>query len=373
MASITFSQVSKIYADGTRALADLDLEVKDGELMVLVGPSGCGKSTALRLLAGLDEPSTGEIGIGGRCVNALPPQARNIAMVFQNYALYPHMSVRGNLAFPLKMMKLPRPEIARRVESTAQLLELDGLLERRPAQLSGGQRQRVAMGRAIVREPSAFLMDEPLSNLDARLRVQIRADIAALQRRIGTTTLYVTHDQVEAMTLGHRVAVMNAGRLQQVDTPQAIYDRPANTFVAGFIGSPGMNLFPARLRGDGTAIEMLLGDATVRLPSTLVTACKDLEHHLDEAITGGLRPEAFRVEEQDNGAIQAAVTAIEALGHESLLHFPAPWAPGHTLVARVDARHPVQVGETIRLGIDPRRLYFFDNGGHAICPPRETS
>jgi len=374
MARVSFSKVSKIYPDGTRALTDFDLQVEDGELMVLVGPSGCGKSTALRLLAGLDAPSTGEIRIEEDCVNAVPAQARNIAMVFQNYALYPHMSVRSNLAFPLKMMKLSRAEIARRIAAATALLELDGLLERKPAQLSGGQRQRVAMGRAIVREPSAFLMDEPLSNLDARLRVQIRAEIAALQRRVGTTTLYVTHDQVEAMSLGHRVAVMGAGRLQQVGRPQAVYDRPANSFVAGFIGSPGMNLFPVRLRGDGTKIEMLLGETAVKLPSTLLAALGPvLASQADKPITGGLRPEAFRVEGQGTALIEATISAIEALGHESLTYFPAPWAPEHILAARIGTRYPVRVGETIRLGLDPRELNFFDRAGDAICPASTTT
>jgi len=368
MGSITFAQVSKVYADGTQALRDFDLEVQEGELMVLVGPSGCGKSTALRLLAGLDTPSTGEIGIDGRCIDTLPPQARNIAMVFQNYALYPHMRVRGNLAFPLKMMKLSRVEIARRIERAAQLLELQELLERRPAQLSGGQRQRVAMGRAIVREPAAFLMDEPLSNLDARLRVQIRADIAALQRRLGTTTLYVTHDQVEAMTLGHRVAVMNAGRLQQLDTPQRIYDRPANTFVAGFIGSPGMNLFPARLREDGRDISMLLGEAAFGLPSTLVTDCEELRRHVDQIVTVGLRPEAFHLAAQDSGPIDATVTAVEALGHEMLIHFTTSWASERPLIARIGTETSIRVRQTIKLDIAPERLYFFDKQGDAICP-----
>jgi len=368
MARIVFSWVSKAYADGTRALTDFDLEAEDGELMVLVGPSGCGKSTALRLLAGLDTPTNGEIRIDDTCVNAVPAQARNIAMVFQNYALYPHMTVRGNLAFPLKMMKLPRSEIERRIATAAQLLELDGLLERKPAQLSGGQRQRVAMGRAIVREPSAFLMDEPLSNLDARLRVQIRAEIAALQRRIGTTTLYVTHDQVEAMTLGHRVAVMNAGRLQQVATPQNLYDRPANTFVAAFIGSPGMNLFPARLRGDDRNVDLLLGETVLRLPGKFADTCSHLAHHLDQPITAGLRPEAFRPDDGSKDVIRATVIATEVLGHESLVYFQAPWSTEHVLAARLGADHPVQAGEAIRLSMDTRSLYFFDAAGNAICP-----
>src|SRR5215216_6195167 len=247
MAGVTFEDVSKIYPDGTKAVADMDLEIEDGEFMVLVGPSGCGKSTALRMVAGLEDISEGVLRIGERVVNYVPPRDRDIAMVFQSYALYPHLSVYDNIAFGLKLKKLPKDEIDKRVKDAARTLGLDQLLKRKPRALSGGQRQRVAMGRAIVRQPQAFLMDEPLSNLDAKLRVQMRADIAKLQRDLKTTTLYVTHDQVEAMTMGDRVAVMNQGRLQQVDTPQRLYDEPANLFVAGFIGTPPMNLMRVRI------------------------------------------------------------------------------------------------------------------------------
>src|SRR6201982_2419071 len=247
MAEIEFFEVSKVYDGGTKAVSDLDLKIEDGEMMVLVGPSGCGQTTARRMAAGLEKITSGELRIGDRIVNHVTPKERNIAMVFQNYALYPHMTVEQNLAFSLKLHRLPRDEIKRRVRSAAEMLEIEELLKRKPRALSGGQRQRVAMGRAIVREPDAFLMDEPLSNLDAKLRVQMRAEIHQLQRRLKTTTLYVTHDQVEAMTMGDRVSVMNAGRLLQVDTPQVLYDRPTNEFVAGFIVSPSLNLVEAEL------------------------------------------------------------------------------------------------------------------------------
>src|ERR1700755_1097798 len=251
VAEIEFTEVSKVYDDGTQAVCDLDLKIEDGEMMVLVGPSGCGKTTALRMVAGLEKITHGELRIGDRIANDVTPKERNIAMVFQNYALYPHMTVEQNLAFSLKLHHLPKDEISRRVRSAAKTLEIEELLKRKPRALSGGQRQRVAMGRAIVREPDGFLMDEPLSNLDAKLRVQMRAETHTLQRRLKTTTLYVTHDQVEAMTMGDRVSVMNAGHLQQVDTPQVLYDNPVNEFVAGFIGSPSINLVTARLEQQG--------------------------------------------------------------------------------------------------------------------------
>src|SRR5438105_5628219 len=260
MAEIEFDSVSKIYDDGTQAVHDLDLDIADGELMVLVGPSGCGKTTALRMLAGLEEISGGEIRIGERVVNDLTPKDRDIAMVFQSYALYPHMSVYDNLAFGLKLRKTPKREMDERVRRAAKILQIDEFLKRKPRALSGGQRQRVAMGRAIVREPAAFLMDEPLSNLDAKLRVQMRAEIHQLPRRLGVTTIYVTHDQAEAMTMGDRVAVMNAGHLQQVDTPQVLYDHPVNEFVAGFIGSPSINLVESELAKSNGQFEVSLGE-----------------------------------------------------------------------------------------------------------------
>jgi ABC-type sugar transport system ATPase subunit len=366
MARVALSHLSKTFADGTRALVDLDLAVDDGEFLVLVGPSGCGKSTALRLLAGLEQPDAGEILLDGEVVTALSPQQRNIAMVFQNYALYPHMSVRANLAFPLRMRRLARVEIARRVQAAAELLELGALLERRPQELSGGQRQRVAMGRAIVREPRVFLMDEPLSNLDARLRVQIRTDIANLQCRLGTTTLYVTHDQVEAMTLGRRVAVLNAGRLQQVDEPQLLYRRPANTFVAGFIGSPGMNTLPARLDPGKDGPVVRWGEAVLALRGGAPVPGASLGDHLGRAVLLGLRPDALRVTVPGAAHLRARVQAVEALGHEQLVYLEDPDGDGEVLIARLDARTPVAAGDTLPLCVDEERLYLFAPGGEAI-------
>ena len=270
MAEIAYDAVSKVYDDGTQAVHDLDLEIGDGELMVLVGPSGCGKTTALRMLAGLEEISDGEIRIGDQIVNDLTPKDRDIAMVFQSYALYPHMTVEDNLAFGLKLRKLPKKEIKERVQQAAQILKIEEFLKRKPRALSGGQRQRVAMGRAIVRQPQAFLMDEPLSNLDAKLRVQLRAEIHQLQRRLGVTTIYVTHDQVEAMTMGDRVAVMNAGHLQQVDTPQVLYDNPRNEFVAGFIGSPSINLVAAQLERQDGKLQVVFGEHRLTVDDQVV-------------------------------------------------------------------------------------------------------
>ena len=333
--------------------------------MVLVGPSGCGKSTALRLLAGLESPSSGDIRIDGETVNELAPQQRNLAMVFQNYALYPHLTVEGNLAFPLRMMRLPRAEIRRRVQQVAQLLELGDWLQRKPAELSGGQRQRVAMGRAIVREPRVFLMDEPLSNLDARLRVQIRSEVAALQRRTGTTTLYVTHDQVEAMSLGHRVAVLRQGRIQQVAAPRQLYERPANSFVAGFLGSPGMNLFPARLQPDGQRLRLALaGHTTLALPDRLRAHHSHLVALLDQPLTAGLRPEALRATDTGSG-LSVAVTGVETLGHEQLVYCTAPWSGDQPLVARLQGSR--LTGRTdLKLDIDATQLYFFLPDGTAV-------
>lgn len=297
MADVVFDKVRKVYPGAPNPVIEhLDLAVQDGELLVMVGPSGCGKSTVLRMLAGLETVTAGELRIGGRRVNELPPKARDVAMVFQDYALYPHMSVRENLAFPLKMRRIPAAEQAKKIAWASDMLELGTLLDRKPAQLSGGQRQRVAMGRALVREASVFLLDEPLSNLDAKLRVQVRAEIADLQRSLGTTMLYVTHDQTEAMTLGHRVAVFNQGKLQQVAPPRELYERPANTFVAGFIGQPPMNLIPAQA-----------------LPAAL---------HEDRAKCAwiGLRPEDLRIAQPGEAGLSATVDMAEFLGHETLLH-----------------------------------------------------
>jgi ABC-type sugar transport system ATPase subunit len=366
MASVTYQHISKRFDDGTVALVDFDLHVDDGELMVLVGPSGCGKSTALRLLAGLESATTGEVRIDDQVVNGLTPQQRNIAMVFQNYALYPHMSVRRNLAFPLRMLKLPKAEVARRIAWAAELLQLTDLLERMPRQLSGGQRQRVAMGRAIVREPRVFLMDEPLSNLDARLRVQIRTDIAALQQRLAITTLYVTHDQVEAMTLGDRVAVMHTGRLQQVDIPQALYARPANTFVAGFIGSPGMNVFASRLQRRDGKLAFEFAGHWLPVPAEAKAGLEHLQAHLDQPIYIGVRPEAVTLVNTDDAQVSLPLLATEALGHEQLLYFAVSEETGANLIVRVQGTSAVNVGERLALRLEPRELYVFDARGGAV-------
>jgi multiple sugar transport system ATP-binding protein len=293
MAQIMLDQVDKIYAGGVKAVSELNLEIRDGEFMVLVGPSGCGKSTALRMIAGLEEISDGTIQIGERVVNELPPKDRDIAMVFQNYALYPHMTVEQNLAFGLRMRKMPKDEITRRVREAARMLGLDQYLSRKPAALSGGQRQRVAMGRAIVREPQAFLMDEPLSNLDAKLRVSMRASLAQLHERLNVTTVYVTHDQIEAMTLGDRVCVLRDGVLQQVDTPQNLFDHPVNLFVAGFIGSPAMNLVTARLNGGAGHATVSFAGYTLPIPAEVVSAKAGIDRYFGRDVILGIRPSDF--------------------------------------------------------------------------------
>ena len=291
MADIAIEGATKVYPDGTEAVASLDLDIADGEFMVLVGPSGCGKTTALRMVAGLEEVSSGSVRIGDRVVNDLPPKDRDVAMVFQNYALYPHMSVYDNMAFALKLRKMSKDEISRRVNDAAGILGLTEYLHRKPKALSGGQRQRVAMGRAIVREPQAFLMDEPLSNLDAKLRVQMRAEIAKLQQDLGVTTIYVTHDQIEAMTMGDRVAVLKQGHLQQVDAPQVLYDRPANIFVAGFIGSPAMNLVDASLDRDGDRLAVTFGSTTIELDDRVLDRRPSLARYEGRRVVVGIRPE----------------------------------------------------------------------------------
>jgi len=388
VAEIEFESVSKVYDDGTLAVADLDLAIEDGELMVMVGPSGCGKTTALRMLAGLEEISEGTISIGDQVVNDLSPKERDIAMVFQNYALYPHMTVAQNLEFGLRYRKLPKPEIDERVKRAAETLQIEEYLERKPKALSGGQRQRVAMGRAIVREPQAFLMDEPLSNLDAKLRVQMRGEIHDLQRRLGVTTLYVTHDQTEAMTLGDRVAVMRDGRLQQVATPQVLYDHPVNEFVAGFIGSPSINMLEAELaRADG-GLAVSFGDHKLTVDDTLASAHRGLEEHVGGRVLLGIRPEDLKDASLDPGAPPDRRLAItcdytEPLGAEVLVYFtvsaqgvvtfaageedPALGAPGPgtrsagtRLVARVDPRTRIGEGSRAELAVDTGRLYFFD-------------
>ena len=368
MASIAYEQVDKIYPGGAQAIFDFSLAIDDGERMALVGPSGCGKSTLLRLLAGLDDATRGQLRIGGELVNDLPPQRRNVAMVFQDYALYPHMTVRANLEFPLKMRDRPRADIARQVTWAAELLGLGELLDRLPRQLSGGQRQRVAMGRALVRQPSAFLMDEPLSNLDARLRVQIRAELSELLERLGATTLYVTHDQAEAMTLGDRVAVLDRGRLQQVAPPQELYERPANTFVAGFIGNPPMNLFPARLTAAAGGLGLRLGEQTLPLELPPVVA-ERWRNWLDTPLTAGIRPEHLHLAEDHEEGVRTTVSDAEYLGHETLLHVRVDGQdpPGAALVARLSGIRLFHKGETVRLRLEPARLHGFGPDGAALA------
>jgi len=391
MAAIKFQNVFKVYSNGYTALKDLNLEIENGEFLVFVGPSGCGKSTALRLLAGLEEISAGKLLIGDRVMNDKTPQQRNVAMVFQNYALYPHMSVRQNLEFPLRMMQLPKHQRQARIREAAERLGLLPLLDRKPKQLSGGQRQRVAMGRAIVRDPAVFLMDEPLSNLDAKMRSQIRTDISTLQRRMGTTTVYVTHDQVEAMTMGDRVAVMRAGELQQIASPQHLYDHPANAFVAGFMGSPAMNIFRTRLhKSESGTLTIDVGDRPLVIPSVIVNRYKDLEYYCHQPLLAGLRPEAFSLDANTstNGCISVEVIALEALGHELLIYAKAPIAEvkskdssitsmsnsmdnldeqvSSVLIARVPSSRKIAPGTQLNLSVDLRLLHLFTGDGRAI-------
>ncbi len=387
MATVKFQHVFKVYPNGYAAIKDLCLEIEDGEFLVFVGPSGCGKSTALRMLAGLEEISGGKLLIGDQVVNEQTPQQRNIAMVFQNYALYPHMTVRQNLEFPLRMMKLRKNQRQGRVEEAAEKLGLTPLLDRRPKQLSGGQRQRVAMGRAIVRDPSVFLMDEPLSNLDAKMRTQIRTEIAALQRRMQTTTVYVTHDQVEAMTMGDRVAVMLAGELQQIASPQDLYDQPANVFVAGFIGSPAMNIFHTQLQKTDGTFTIQFGDQSLVVAPAAVNRYKDLGRYLHQPILAGLRPEAFflpNTQAAKGYAVEVEVSTVEALGHEMIIYArvaipmiavedshngAAPdGGQGHksVLIARIPSSRSIQTDTNLTLGVDSSKLYLFTAEGQAI-------
>jgi len=365
VSGVTLTELSRTYPGGTPAVAEVSLDVADGEFVAIVGPSGCGKSTLLRLVAGLEAPTAGSVAIGGRAVDGLPPQKRDVAMVFQTYALYPHLTVAGNLAFPLKMQGLGKSEVARRVGDAARLLSLEPLLEKRPAALSGGERQRVAMGRALVRDPAVFLMDEPLSNLDARLRVEIRAEIAALQRRTGTTTLYVTHDQAEAMTLGHRVAVMEGGRLRQVDAPGDLYAAPADTFVARFIGDPGMNLLHGRLRREGGAV-LDAGGVTLPLPPEVLARQPGIGEAPEGAMIAGLRPEALSAD-APGPELSAPVVAVERLGHEVRVHLKVPASVGGApVVARLPPDETVRVGETATLRIEAAALRLFGADGRAL-------
>jgi len=366
VSAVTLTKLSKTYPDGTAAVDGVTLDVADGELVAIVGPSGCGKSTLLRLVAGLEAPTSGSVSIGGAVVDGLAPQKRNVAMVFQTYALYPHLTVAGNLEFPLKMQGIEKAEIARRVGDAARLLSLGPLLDRRPAALSGGERQRVAMGRALVRDPAVFLMDEPLSNLDARLRVEIRAEIAALQRRTGTTTLYVTHDQAEAMTLGTRVAVMAAGRLRQVDTPWALYAAPADTFTARFVGSPGMNLLRGRLRREGGAQVVEAGGLRLPLAREVLERQPDIRDAPDGDVIVGLRPEALSAD-GPGPSLVAPVTAVERLGHEVLVHLEVEGSvDGAPVVARLPPGAEARVGEEMAVRVDPAALRLFGPDGRAL-------
>jgi multiple sugar transport system ATP-binding protein len=383
MAEIVLDKVTKRYPDGFEAVRDMDLDINDGEFMILVGPSGSGKSTALRMIAGLEDISGGEVRIGEQVVNQMAPKDRDIAMVFQNYALYPHMTVRENMAFPLKLAGDPKEEIDSKVQEAAKILDLTQHLDRKPANLSGGQRQRVAMGRAIVRNPKAFLMDEPLSNLDAKLRVQMRTEVSRIQSRLGTTTVYVTHDQTEAMTLGDRVAVMRGGTLQQVGSPAELYGHPVNLFVAGFIGSPSMNFMPAKLDGDNAHLPMidvhLTGEAHERAAAA----------QPGQSVVAGIRPESFEdaalvsADVRDRGAtFKTTIDLVESLGAEKYAYFQieesaveseelrelaedagtaeVPGATEGQVVARLEAASRVDRGTEAELWLDSSKLHFFD-------------
>src|SRR4051812_22474650 len=401
MAQVAFERVSKIYPDGTRAVNDMNLEIRDGEFMVLVGPSGCGKTTALRMVAGLEEISEGVLRIGERVVNHVPSRDRDIAMVFQSYALYPHLSVYENIAFGLRLRHMSKQEIDERVSRAAQLLGLTEYLKRKPRALSGGQRQRVAMGRAIVRERAAFLMDEPLSNLDAKLRVQTRAEIAKLQSDLGVTTIYVTHDQIEAMTMGDRVAVMRKGELQQVDDPQTLYDRPVNLFVGGFIGSPAMNMLDATIKSNG-GLTATVGDQTIALGSETLQTHPGLTAYDGKRVIIGIRPEdledaALESDVPADRRLHGRLELREALGSEIMAHFAIKGAHAETdetrelakdagagdtdpqvgvkegeavIVGRFGARSRIKQGDNVEAVVDTRALHFFDPAtGQGIYDP----
>jgi multiple sugar transport system ATP-binding protein len=387
MAEIVLEHLNKSYPDGSTAVQDLSITIADGEFLILVGPSGCGKTTTLNMIAGLEDISSGELRIGGERVNEKAPKDRDIAMVFQSYALYPHMTVRQNIAFPLTLAKMKKAEIAQKVEETAKILDLTELLDRKPSQLSGGQRQRVAMGRAIVRHPKAFLMDEPLSNLDAKLRVQMRGEIARLQRRLGTTTVYVTHDQTEAMTLGDRVVVMYGGVAQQIGTPDELYERPANLFVAGFIGSPAMNFFPATLTPTG--LKLPFGEVTLTPEVQEVIG----QHPTAKNVIVGLRPEHLQDAALIDGyqriralTFEVKVDLIESLGADKYVHFSTSGWDVHSaqldelaaeseahenqFVARVPAESKAAIGQSVELAFDTGKLAVFDadSGANMTIP-----
>ena len=387
MAPVTLDKITKVYPNGFQAVTDLSLELEDGEFMVLVGPSGCGKSTALRMIAGLEDITDGSLVIDGKTVNEVEPKDRDIAMVFQNYALYPQMSVRENIAFPLKLRKVEKGALHRQVQEAAEILELTEQLDKKPGQLSGGQRQRVAMGRAIVRRPKLFLMDEPLSNLDAKLRGQMRADIAGIQRELGVTTFYVTHDQVEAMTMGDRVAVIKDGHLQQVDAPENLYANPDNVFVAAFIGSPSMNLFEGVVSRDGStgAYSVQLGSQSIAVPTEAIEARPALASYLDQPVVVGIRPEdlddaAIFPDHPGDQRIHATIDVREALGAETLVHFgvDAPHVDsgdpdaldelGDESSSRCTGRFSplteANVGETIQITVNASKFHFFDKTSH---------
>jgi multiple sugar transport system ATP-binding protein len=392
VAAVTFEGVGKVYADGTRAVSGMNLEIRDGEFMVLVGPSGCGKTTALRMVAGLEGISEGVVRIGERVVNTVPARDRDIAMVFQSYALYPHLTVYENIAFGLRLRKMPKDQIDGRVREAARVLGLEEFLERKPRALSGGQRQRVAMGRAIVRQPAAYLMDEPLSNLDAKLRVHMRAEISELQNDLGVTTIYVTHDQVEAMTMGDRVAVMRKGELQQVAPPQELYERPVNLFVGGFIGSPAMNMIEVPIDRRNGSLVALVGEQPLRLDDALLKSRPALGAYAGHRVVLGIRPESledalFAPEAPDDQRIKAVVVLREPLGSEIVAHFEVEAPPaltedvrelardvGHestieapldgaaktTLVGRFSPRSKIRAGDVIDVAVDTSTLHIFD-------------
>ena len=361
MASISLKNIYKVYPNGFEAVKDFNLDVEDKEFIIFVGPSGCGKSTTLRMIAGLEDISSGELTIDGKVMNNVEPKDRDIAMVFQNYALYPHMTVYDNMAFGLKIRKMPKDEIDKRVQEAAKILDLDKLLDRKPKALSGGQRQRVAMGRAIVRNPKVFLMDEPLSNLDAKLRVQMRIEISKLHDRLGATIIYVTHDQTEAMTLGTRIVVMKDGVVQQIDSPQNLYNKPGNLFVAGFIGSPQMNFFTAKIEKEGDSVVAVVGQSRLNVPVAKAKALVDAGY-VGKEVTLGIRPEDIHdsqmfIDASPNTVIESTIKVYELLGAEVFLYFDYA---DTQVTARVDPRTTAKMGDSVKFALDMEKAHFFD-------------